>query len=199
MSTSDTQLRARNLRTLSLLAGLFLLPLLLAFCTYYASGWRPAAHSNHGELIQPVRPLPPVDLPVPADWPRSSEPLFHGKWSLLYVGSGGCDSGCRQALYVMRQTRLSLNNDATRVVRVFLVSSDCCAVQGLKAEQAGLLLEDGSGPAGAPLLAAIPADRQHTLFIVDPLGNLMMRYDARREPKGLLQDLKKLLSLSHIG
>ena len=199
MSTSEAQLRARNLRTLSLLAGLFLLPLLLAFCTYYASGWRPAGHSNHGELIQPARSLPQVSLPAPPEWPRAPEPLFHGKWSLLYVGSGECDSACRQALYVMRQTRLSLNNDAARVVRVFLVSGDCCALQGLKAEHTGLLLADASGPAGAPLLAAIPQDRQYTLFIVDPLGNLMMRYDARGDPKGLLQDLKKLLSLSHIG
>jgi hypothetical protein len=43
------------------------------------------------------------------------------------------------------------------------------------------------------------ADREQSLFIVDPLGNLMMRYDVRQNPKGLLQDLKKLLSLSHIG
>ena len=37
------------------------------------------------------------------------------------------------------------------------------------------------------------------IFIVDPLGNLMMRFDARQEPKGLLSDLQKLLKLSHIG
>jgi cytochrome oxidase Cu insertion factor (SCO1/SenC/PrrC family) len=199
MSPTETQLRARNLRTLTLLAGLFLLPLLLAFWTYYASGWRPTGHSNHGDLVQPVRPLPQVDLPAPAGWPRPPAPLFHGKWSLLYVGSGECDAACRQALYVMRQSRLALNNDMARVVRVFLVSSDCCTVQELKAEHAGLVLLDGSGPAGAPLLAAIPAERQHMLLIVDPLGNLMMRYDARGDPRGLLQDLKKLLSLSHIG
>ena len=41
--------------------------------------------------------------------------------------------------------------------------------------------------------------RAHTLFVVDPLGNLMMSYDARQNSRGLLEDLQKLLRLSHIG
>ena len=51
-------------------------------------------------------------------------------------------------------------------------------------------------------IAIVPSplqDRANWLFIVDPLGNLVMRYDARDNPKGLLEDLKKLLKLSHIG
>ncbi len=57
-------------------------------------------------------------------------------------------------------------------------------------------------PARKPrsLVAAFPAaDRERSLYIVDPLGNLVMRYDTRDTPKGLLDDLKKLLKLSHIG
>ena len=63
MSTMTRELRARNLRTLAALAALFLLPLVIAFWMYYVSGWRPAARVNHGELISPMRPLPPVQLP----------------------------------------------------------------------------------------------------------------------------------------
>ena len=62
MPDSVAALRARNLRTLALLAGLFLLPLLLAFCTYYGSSWRPGNHVNHGVLVTPPRPLPAVRL-----------------------------------------------------------------------------------------------------------------------------------------
>ncbi len=59
---------------------------------------------------------------------------------------------------------------------------------------------DASQAAAQPLLAQFPADgRARALYIVDPLGNLMMRYDARLPPKGLLEDLKRLLQLSHIG
>jgi len=63
MNGEEKQLRARNLRTLAALATLFLAPLLIAFCTYYGSAWRPLARVNHGELIQPPRPLPPGALP----------------------------------------------------------------------------------------------------------------------------------------
>jgi hypothetical protein len=59
---------------------------------------------------------------------------------------------------------------------------------------------DASSPAGVALTGQFPSrDREHSLYVVDPLGNLVMRYDAREDPKGLLTDLKKLLKLSHIG
>jgi cytochrome oxidase Cu insertion factor (SCO1/SenC/PrrC family) len=201
MSDPEAALRARNLRTLALLAALFLLPLLLAFCTYYGSSWRPAGSVNHGVLIQPPRPLPALQLaPATPDSPApNAAGLFRGQWSLVYVGDGACEAACRETLYVMRQTRLALNNDMTRVARVFLVTAHCCA-PGLSQEHAGLVLLNAQEAAAAPLLQQFPPlQREHTLFIVDPRGNLMMSYDARQNPRGLLEDLKKLLRLSHIG
>ena len=181
MNEAENKLRARNLRMLGVLAGLFLLPLAAAFWVYYGTDWRPLRTVNHGELITPARP-------VPGD-------TFQKKWTLIYIGDGQCDDDCRKALYVMRQTRLSLNADMTRVDRVFLATSNCCAQDFLTHEHPGLRILEASAP-----LSVFPADaRAQTLFIVDPLGNLMMRYDVRQNPKGLLQDLKKLLSLSHIG
>ncbi len=207
MSTTPAELRARNLRTLAALAALFLLPLVIAFFTYYGTEWRPSGHVNHGRLITPARPLPQVALPrvslepvVPDTAPVAAASAFRRRWSLVYVGAGDCDGDCRQALYVMRQTRLALNNDMTRVERVFLVSHACCDRGFLARAHAGLTLLDASAPSAQPLLAQFPQQgREHTLFIVDPLGNLMMSYDARANPRGLLEDLKKLLALSHIG
>jgi hypothetical protein len=196
-------LRARNRRTLALLAALFLLPLLIAFLIYYRSDWRPAAGVNHGRLLLPPRPLPAIALPrVSLERAGASAPLtaFRGSWSLVYVGDGACDAACREALYVMRQTRLSLNNDMTRVERVFLVTAGCCAREWLARAHAGLVVLDAGGPAAQPLLGEFPAaERARTLFVVDPLGNLMLSYDVRSDPHGLLADLKKLLRLSHIG
>jgi cytochrome oxidase Cu insertion factor (SCO1/SenC/PrrC family) len=201
MSTTEPALRARNLRTLALLAALFVVPLALAFFTYYGTSWRPLARVNHGELIVPARALPPGALPqvLPAP-PAARAAPFRDKWSLVYLGDGACLDACRQALYVMRQTRLSLNTDMTRVARVFLATGNCCAREFLEHEHAGLVVLDAATPAAQPLLAQFPAvAREHTLFVVDPLGNLMMSYDARENPRGLLEDLKKLLRLSHIG
>ena len=190
-----------------MLAALFLLPLALAFFVYYGTGWRPSAHVNHGQLIAPARPLPRLALPrvaledsADAATPQAAGTVFGQGWVLLYIGNGDCGATCRESLYVMRQTRLALNNDMTRVARVFLVTGACCDRTFLGSEHAGLVVLDASGPAAAPLLAQFPTGNpEHTLFIVDPLGNLMESYDARANPRGLLEDLKKLLALSHIG
>ncbi|HEY1283041.1 MAG TPA: hypothetical protein VGE96_01055 [Steroidobacteraceae bacterium] len=199
MNAATGNLRKRNLRTVGALAALFLLPVLAAFWMYYGGTWRPAGRTNHGELIEPVRPLPPAEL-RDAHGSVASADLFHEKWTLVYVGDGECDEACRSSLYFMRQTRLSLNNEMSRVSRVFLATSQCCANQFLEREHPGLLVIDATGPEAADLLNALPnVERPRSLFIVDPLGNLVMRYDTRDDPKGLLTDLKKLLKLSHIG
>jgi hypothetical protein len=183
----ERELRARNLRTLGALAALFMLPLAVAFFTYYATAWRPVGRVNHGVLISPARTLP-------------MESVFRGHWSLVYLGDGACTRECRQALIVMRQTRLGLNNDMTRVARVFLATANCCAREYLGSQHPGLEVLDAADTAVAAVAREFPdAQRAHTLYIVDPLGNLMMSYDARQNPHGLLEDLKKLLRLSHIG
>ncbi|MEJ1966122.1 MAG: hypothetical protein WDO56_33085 [Gammaproteobacteria bacterium] len=195
----DTNMRKRNLRTVGLLAALFFLPLIASFYMYYGSGWRPAASTAHGELFQPAIPLPRADL---RDSKGEFAPanLLSEKWALVYVGGGECNDACKSALYFMRQSRLSLNNEMTRVARVFLATSTCCNREFLDREHPGLVSLDASGPEAADLIATFPAtDRELSLFIIDPLGNLVMRYDTRDSPKGLLEDLKKLLKLSHIG
>ena len=130
---------------------------------------------------------------------------WRGKWTLLYVGDGRCDERCREALTLMRQTRLALNTDMTRVQRIFLATGECCDQAYLDAEHPGLMVALADNDAGAALLATFPGARQadrlgNTIYVVDPLGNLMMRHAPQPPPaKGLLEDLRKLLKLSHIG
>jgi hypothetical protein len=192
----EAALRARNLRTVGALAAVFLLPLLVSFWMYYGGGWRPAGQSNHGELIAPAVPLEWITLPSA----QGNDPvtLPFRTWTLVYIGGGTCGEACRNALHVMRQTRLALNQEMTRVERVWLVTGACCDRAYLESEPPGLVVLDAATAGG--LLAQFPSsEREHSIYIVDPLGNLMMRHDARAEPKGLLADLKKLLKLSHIG
>jgi cytochrome oxidase Cu insertion factor (SCO1/SenC/PrrC family) len=193
------ELVTRNLRTIGVLAAIFLLPLVTAFWMYYGGGWRPATRTNHGELLEPVRPLPRAELRE-ANGQVAAADLFDSKWALAYIGDGECDRACRTTLHFMRQTRLSLNNEMTRVTRVFLATEHCCNREFLEREHPGLVVIDATGPEAADLVQAFPqTERPYSLFIIDPLGNLVMRYDARNDPKGLLTDLKKLLKLSHIG
>ena len=176
-----------NRRTLFLLVVLFAAPLSGAFLLYYGSSWRPAGHTNHGQLIAPVV--------------RVAGAAFTGKWSLVVVGAGesGCDATCRGALIYARQTWLSLGKLTPRAQRVLLGGEGCCDRAYLQREHLGLIMLPASAPGGRALREAFPAPQDDTVYVVDPQGNLMMRYDVRDDPSGLREDLKKLLELSHIG
>ncbi len=175
-------------RMLFVLLAVFFLPL-AASITLYFSGWRPAGGTNHGELVQPLRQLP------------ADAKALQGKWSLVYVGDGSCRESCRHALQVAGQVHLLLNKDIDRVNRALLATDGCCDLAFLDAEHLGIKVFDVSEPAArAELLALLPpGDHAHDLFVVDPLLNIVMRFDTRENPRGLLDDLKKLLKLSHIG
>ena len=185
----------KNRRPLLLLLVIFMAPLAFAFWLYYGSNWRPAQRTNKGALIDPAIPLPA--LPIGG----VSAHALKGKWSLVVVGGGesGCDDSCRVALVYARQTWLSLGKLTPRVQRVLLAGDGCCDGNYLHAQHHGLAVAQLPDSAVATVLAAIPQPHDRTIFIVDPLGNLMMRYDVRQDPKGLREDLKNLLELSHIG
>jgi cytochrome oxidase Cu insertion factor (SCO1/SenC/PrrC family) len=188
----DARALLRSRLVLLLLAALFLGPLSLSFALYYGWHWRPAGQTNHGTLIQPPQSLPTT----------GSAAVLRGKWSLVYVGAGDCNADCRATLYFMRQTYLGLAQLMPRAQQVFLVTSSCCDDAYLEREDPALITVNLDSPGDsqvAALLALFPADRATTVFIVDPKGNLMMRYDAHAVPKGLHEDLQKLLNLSHIG
>jgi len=202
----------RQRRMLVALASFFFAPLAVAFFLYYgADGWHPGKRVNHGDLVNPARPLPEVSLPLahPAlpgsDAVQSTRPDFlKNKWTLLYWGGGSCAARCRTDLYNMRQVRIALNRDMDRVQRVFIANGECCDWPYLAAEHPDLVTVRATADA-LPLLRIFPAvdavdpasaDR---IYLIDPLGNLMMSYAPDAPPKGMLQDLKRLLGLSQVG
>jgi hypothetical protein len=196
----------RQRRLLIGLALLFFAPLGLSFYLYYGpAGWRPGNRVNHGDLIDPPRPLPDLMLPVAhgAGGLGKSALSLRGKWTLLYVGAGSCTVLCRAELYETRQVRIALDRDMDRVQRVFIASGECCDWQFLDAQHPDLATLGATE--AVPLLGLLPnfngiaptaADR---IYLIDPLGNLMMSYAPGAAPKGLLTDLKRLLGLSHVG
>ena len=111
-------------------------------------------------------------------------------------------------LYDTRQVRLALDRDMDRVQRVLIAGDGCCDARFLH-EQHPDLIAIRATPAATPLLALLPeldeqgagprTPRAPPVYLIDPLGNLMMFYPAGAKPKGMLEDLKRLLRLSSIG
>ena len=206
MNAHDPNAVRRGRRQMLVLAALFLVPLAFAFWLYYGSdGWRPSGSTNKGELLDPPRPLPDAHLPLAGGSPTDDEDVLRDKWTVVYIGDGACDEHCRKSLYLSRQTRIALNKDADRVRRVFLVTGTCCDFDYLEAEQQDLIVAIPTGQQGALLLQAfqvqdeLPVDAAGRTYLVDPLGNLFMSYPPGTPDKALLQDLRKVLKLSHIG
>jgi len=189
--------RRRGRQVLLIIAALFLVPLAISFALYYGQ-WRPSGSSSKGELITPARPLDATGLSLP-DGGSAGPDLLADKWSLIYIGDGACDANCRTALVFARQSRLALNNEMTRVQRIFLATGHCCDNEYLAKEHPGLIALDASAPEAQALLAQFPDDHARSLYVVDPLGNLMMRFPRDPDPSRMVKDLQRLLRYSGIG
>ncbi len=195
-------------QALVLLALLFLMPVLVAYLMHMRAehGWRPAGTTNKGTLIQPPLPL---DLPaglISATEKPVSQDFLSGKWTLVYIGDAACGEVCRNRLYQMRQVRLAQGENLRRVQRLFLVTgaSDAADLKKILADypdMAAALLSPEQAAAIAPMFSVegISMQGADNLYLVDPLGNLMMYYSPDADPRGMIQDLQRLLKYSHTG
>ena len=200
-------MKSRKLAILVLLFAVFALPPLLSWYAFnYTDLGKQQGAAAHGALITPPRQLPDWSL---ADLTRrnGAEARLHGKWTLLYLLDGKCLETCQQNLYKMRQLRLATGKNTGRVQRAVLVVNrdrDALTAEQLRDFPGQLLLFPGNMDDGAlrSLFELSAGDRpfaQDRLYLVDPLGNLMMSYAGSTDPGGIIKDLTRLLKYSRIG
>jgi hypothetical protein len=165
------------LRNKVLLVGAVCVAPVLAGWILYLFHWTPGNAGNYGELIAP-RPLsgPPFDA-------------LRGKWVLVSFDAAACDAYCEKKLYFMRQVRRTQGKEMERVERLWAII-------------------DGGKPR-PEVIAAIEGTRvisfsdksfsSDYIYLVDPLGNLMMRFPRDPDPSKMMKDLQRLLKYSRIG
>ncbi|MCG6870991.1 MAG: SCO family protein [Gammaproteobacteria bacterium] len=176
----------------------FIVPVLAAFF------YQPEGFVNHGELVRPARPLEPFAL-ARADGTRFDLDAIRGRWNLVYFGAAACGAGCQAALYDMRQVRLAQGKDTHRVRNLWVLADTAAPAPGLLAEHPDLEVLSASPVALEELRAqfelpaGLPGDVPGRIYVVDPLGNLMMSYPAGADPSGMRKDLVRLLRVSKIG
>ncbi len=181
MSLPQPEPARRGRAQLVLLAFAFSAPFALALLAWRYD-WATGETSNYGELITPARPLAGGPL----------EPL-RGRWVLVTFDAAACDAYCERKLYFMRQLRRAQGKNEDRIERLWLLTDDArpaakllAAIEGTRVARAGALA--GEFPAAGAL-----ADH---IYVVDPLGNLMMRYPREPDPSRMLKDLQRLLKVA---
>ena len=166
-----------------LLVGAVCLAPVVAGWALYLSGWRPAATGNYGELIPP-RPL--AGAPFEA---------LRGKWVLVMFDAAACDAYCEKKLYFMRQLRRTQGKDMERIERLWVVTDGGKPRPELLAaiEGTGIFSEKKSSG------GAFPGEPVDHIYLVDPLGNLMLRFPRDPDPSKMVKDLQRLLKYSSFG
>lgn len=193
-----------NRRFFVLFAALLVLPVAVA-TLLYLTGWRPANGGNHGELIQPARHIEDRILQTLDGRPAHFSEL-RGKWTMVYFGVSSCSDACMKSLYYMRQVYAAQDNERVRVERVFILT-ETSAMAELKTRLAGypgMQVWTGERKVLAELAQSFgihegQSAEQQGIYLVDPLGNLMMRYAPGASPAGMLKDMARLLKYSWVG
>jgi hypothetical protein len=172
-------------------------PVVASYWTYYVI--RPEGRRNYGELIEPQRPLPAVAT-LSLSGEASPLTALKGQWLLLSVGTGACDSTCQQRLYFQRQLRETLGKDKDRLDRVWLIQDDAAVAPTLMPALAqATVLKVKAQDLQAWLPPAPGQSLDAHLYLVDPLGNLMMRFPAHMDAAGAgkaKRDLERVLRAS---
>lgn len=172
-------------------------PVVASYLTYYVI--RPQGRTNYGTLIDPQRPLPSAAaLPLQDLQGSSVNPAtLRRQWLLIVVAGAECDALCEKQLYAQRQLREMMGKDKDRMDRVWLIDDAQPVREAVLPALAGATLLRVPRAALAQWLVPEPGhELEAHLYVVDPLGNWMMRFPAQGEPGKIKKDLERLMRAS---
>lgn len=173
-------------------------PIIASYVTYYVI--KPQSRTNYGTLLDPRAYPVPVLHATTLDGKPVTLDAYKGKWIMLQVDKAECAAACRKKLYELRQLRLTQGKDMERIERVWLITDDQPIETILMREY------DGTRLLRVPsdvLKAWLPVEQGTTavdhIYLIDPRGNLMMRFPKDADPNKVKKDIIRLLKASSIG
>lgn len=168
-------------------------PVFLA-TAYYLMGFNPGS-MNYGDLLE-VQKLKGDGIN------QTDNTIFrvkdlHGKWTMVTIDSGECNEACQLKLFYMRQSRIIQHTEKDRVERLWLINDNKTVSDELLEEYKGTLFINAKD---SELVKAIDTEDMHTkhIYLVDFMGNLMMRFPEDLDPKKMSEDIKRLLHVSQL-
>jgi hypothetical protein len=186
-----------NRWTLPAMVLVFAAPVLAAWFFYFNPEYLPAGRSNKGELLEAPVPLQEVAGPQRMDGSAFDLGQLRDRWTLVSLNATPCDEDCRQRAIGLRQIRLALGETRFSVERLLLLAGPTDTAD-LAAELEGMHIAmlDAAGLARLQNALGEGGQALNRTYILDPMGNLMMRYAADAPPKDTLKDMERLLKAS---
>lgn len=183
----------------------FALPVLLVV-VMHKFDWHPKG-SSYGEMITPPKPVTMLQGLLTLDGKAPRADLWHDKWSMVYVIRDSCEKVCQERLHIMRQLHVSMGKESDRVQRLLIAQvadAQVTEVQAIQQQYPDLIVIGKPGPDVRILMQQFdlpgePAGQSARIYLVDPLGNLMMSYPLKVEPTAMRKDLVRLLTYAWAG
>ena len=177
-------------RTILLIGALAIAPVVASYVVYYF--FPRDQRVNYGTLLT-TAPAPPIEGTRVDGTPFRLDEL-RGRWVLAASGPGDCNAACEHQLYATRQARTMQGKDQDRIVRAWFVVGDASPPESLLAQHPGLLVVRVAETALKPFPGGAGP-----IYLIDPLGNLVLRYPEDPDIRGIANDLGRLLRASRIG
>ena len=173
-------------------------PLIFSYLTYYVI--KPSGRTNYGTLIDPrAHPIPALGTTALDGKPVTLD-AWKGKWIMLQAAPGDCQQACKDQLVKIRQLRLMQGKGMERIERVWLITDNApLDIQLMKVIEGARFLRVKPELVKAWLPVEAGSDVTDHLYLIDPLGNLMMRFPKDAEPNKVTKDIGKLLKASAVG
>jgi cytochrome oxidase Cu insertion factor (SCO1/SenC/PrrC family) len=183
-----------------ILLAIFAAPVIAAWFFYLNPDFRPAGMTNKGELISPILPLSTEVALLTPEGAELDRSVLEGKWTLVYLAGGECTDACLDRLIAIRQIRLALGESQISVGRLLILTDPAAAdlASDLEAKFDGMQVALTDVAGGARLLDQLGEGNAalDRIYILDPMGNLMMRYARNAPAKDTLKDMERLLKAS---
>lgn len=181
-------------------------PMLFAWMLVKRADVHQFKQSSHGDLIPHSPNIDSVTFYNLSKKENSSGKALLGKWWIVYVGPEKCYQECQGILYDLRQIHVALGKNTSRVERLFVPNPKCptALCDDFLIENYPDLIRAKFEPIDFHKLfstttPSVDNEMLGEIYIIDPLGNIMMHYSPDVDPKGILSDLKRLLRVSKIG
>lgn len=197
----QSQLPKKNPYTLWFVVAAFVLPVIAAY-TLFFTGYTPSGFTNKGDLILPVIDIETLALVNEKNEPVTRDDITLRKWNMIYFARAQCDQACNDALFKIKQVNTAVGKNAYRLRRLIihlekpdaafqaLIENDYPDARHLYAEQQQVQ---------TAIQSINPEFDPHQIYLMDPIGNIMMRFTHDMPGKWLIHDLNKLFKVSQIG